>query len=139
LLRNIITSWAVFAFNIALMFFTTPLVVRSLGKEQYGLWVMIVSLGNYYFLMNAGIVGALKRYTPQLLVDQDWEGINIQATTTLFFLLSVSLLGVAATGVVVWLLPLVFLNESVPVTLLRWALFIAGIDFCLSLLSLAFL
>src|SRR5207247_1513424 len=78
-------------------------------------------------------------YTPQLLVDQDWEGINIQATTTLFFLLSVSLLGVAATGVVVWLLPLVFLNESVPVTLLRWALFIAGIDSCLSLLSLAFL
>src|SRR5215475_11010873 len=111
------------------MFLTTPLIVSSLGKAQYGLWVVIVSLGNYYFLMNAGIVGALKRYTPQLLVDNDWEGINIQATTTLFFLLGVSLLGLVTTGLVVWLLPFAFSDESVSIPLLRWALFIAGIDF----------
>ncbi len=120
------------------MFLTTPVVVGSLGKAQYGLWVLIISLGNYYFLMNAGVVGALKRYTPQLLVDNDWEGINIQATTTLFFLSGVSLLGLLATGLVVWLLPFVFLDTSVSVSLLRWVLFIAGLDFCLSFLSLSF-
>lgn len=139
LLRNIATNWLVFAFNIGFMFWTTPLVVGTLGKAQYGVWVIIISLGNYYFLMNAGIVGALKRYTPQLLVDEDWQGLNRQATTTLGFLLSVSALCFVVTGVIAGILPLLFVEDTLSVSVMRWAVLIVGADFCLSLLNLSFL
>src|SRR5882762_7953282 len=61
-LKNVASSWAGLAVNVAVGFFLSPFILHHLGDEAFGLWVLIFSLTGYYGLFDFGIRSSLIRY-----------------------------------------------------------------------------
>ncbi len=59
---NVLTNWAATAVNMVVPFFLTPFVVRHLGAQVYGIWILAVSAVSYFALLDLGLRSAVIRF-----------------------------------------------------------------------------
>lgn len=80
---------------IIVAFVVSPIIVHSLGDEQYGLWSLIVSITGYYSFLELGVAGAVVKFVSHFTAQHDLDRAKgIFTTASLFF---------AAVGAVVFL------------------------------------
>lgn len=75
-LRNVVTNYARFFVNGLIGFLLTPLMVRTLGDRDYGVWVTIFSLTGYFGLVDQAIRPSLVRYVSRDHTRGDVEGLS---------------------------------------------------------------
>lgn len=61
---NVISNWVVLLVNIAIGFFLTPYIIKSVGKGDYGIWVLVSGFIGYFGLMQLGVGAGIMRYIP---------------------------------------------------------------------------
>jgi O-antigen/teichoic acid export membrane protein len=59
---NIVMNWISMAVGMVVPFFLTPFVVRHLGTDAYGVWILAVSTVSYLNLLDLGLRSAIIRY-----------------------------------------------------------------------------
>lgn len=60
--RNIATTYVVYAATIVSGLVLTPVIVRALGKEQFGLWSFVVALTTYLLVLDFGVGPTVVRH-----------------------------------------------------------------------------
>lgn len=80
---NAISNWTSLVLHVAIGFFLTPFIIRTLGKSGYGIWTLVTSLVGYYGLLNLGVGTAINRYIARYTAQQDDEALNHIASTAL--------------------------------------------------------
>ncbi len=104
-LKNSLFNGFGYVFNLVLVFFLTPIIIHRLGKDAYGIWVILVGLTGYLGLMDFGIRSALGKYFAEYAAQKDYQRINSFFNTIFFLFLLlmviVSLIGI--TVVYLWL------------------------------------
>jgi O-antigen/teichoic acid export membrane protein len=83
-LKNVASSWAGLAVNVAVGFFLSPFILHRLGDEAFGLWVLIFSLTGYYGLFDFGIRSSLIRYVSKFQATGDKDQLARLINTSLF-------------------------------------------------------
>jgi O-antigen/teichoic acid export membrane protein len=83
-LKNIASSWGSLAVNIAVGFFLYPFILRHLGDDASGLWILIFSLTGYYGIFDFGIRSSLIRYVSKFQATGDKEELAGLLNTSLF-------------------------------------------------------
>jgi O-antigen/teichoic acid export membrane protein len=96
-LKNVASSWAGLAVNIAVGFFLSPFILHHLGDEAFGLWVLIFSLTGYYGIFDFGIRSSLIRYVSKFQAVGDKAELSRLVNTSLFTYSCVGLILVAPT------------------------------------------
>lgn len=86
--------------NLFIGLFLTPLIVRGLGIEQYGVWVLLFSTADYLRIFDFGFRSAVVNACARLRTRGDWDGINQTLTTALAYFFAV--------GAGCWLLAVLF-------------------------------
>ena len=76
LIKNIFSNWASMLVSIAIAFFMSPFLVHNLGKEQYGIWALALSLIAYSHFLDAGMRQSLARYIPKHYATRDFQKLN---------------------------------------------------------------
>lgn len=61
-------------FGFGFTIFITPLVIRSLGKEEFGLYCLIGALSGYLHLLQFGIGAVVVRYVAKYNAENDQRG-----------------------------------------------------------------
>jgi O-antigen/teichoic acid export membrane protein len=64
-LVNTLWTWAAVVTSLALALIVTPLMIRRLGPEAYGLWVVVFSFTEYYSIVDLGVRSAVVKYVAQ--------------------------------------------------------------------------
>ncbi len=64
LLKNAVSNWVPLMINMVLGFVVTPMLINHLGKDRYGVWMLVVSFIGYYGLLRFGISSGVMRYVP---------------------------------------------------------------------------
>lgn len=62
---NSASSVGLFALNVAITFFLSPIIIRQLGNRDYGIWELLLSLSGYLGLVELGIPPAIVRFIGQ--------------------------------------------------------------------------
>jgi O-antigen/teichoic acid export membrane protein len=62
IVENICSNWASLMVNVMISFLVSPMIVHSLGNEQYGIWILITSLTGYFTVLDFGVNTAIVRY-----------------------------------------------------------------------------
>ncbi len=83
-LKNVTSSWAGLALNIAVGFFLSPFILHHLGDDAFGLWVLIFSLTGYYGIFDFGIRSSLIRYVSKFQATGDTDQLARLINTSLF-------------------------------------------------------
>jgi len=116
---------------IAVNFFLTPFIVRSLGNTAYGLWTLLVSLVGYLGYLDLGVRGAVTRYVARFHSNADHEQASRIASTalTLFALAGLTAVlvsGLLSAGLTHWFTVPAELRDIARVVLLLGGLNIAA-------------
>lgn len=97
--RTVITNYLYAASLVAVAIGVTPVLVRGLGKTEFGIWVLVGSLALYLELLEFGFGGATVRKIAQLDATGSPKDMR-QATATSFWLLAIPGLIALIVGVV---------------------------------------
>jgi O-antigen/teichoic acid export membrane protein len=62
LLISAASNWFVLIVNAVAGFFLTPYIIHHIGRQGYGIWVLVYSFVGYYSLLRMGVGTAIMRY-----------------------------------------------------------------------------
>ncbi|SHO51460.1 oligosaccharide flippase family protein [Desulfopila aestuarii] len=102
---NAISNWASLFVQVLIGFFLTPYIISHLGKNGYGIWVLVSNFIGYYGLLNMGVGSAITRYMARSIAMNDNYGLNSVANTAITMF--------STTGLIAIILSIIF---STPLT-----------------------
>lgn len=76
LIRNVLSNWFVLGTGVAYTLFITPVFVRALGQEQYGVWSFLNGLLAYSDVLYFGLGSAFVKYVAECRAQNDQAGVN---------------------------------------------------------------
>lgn len=85
LLLNSLSGTTLYAVNIVVTFIISPVLIRSLGNRNYGLWELVMSVVGYMGLLDLGIGGTLVRFVSVADGKQDKNDLQQVISTAFIF------------------------------------------------------
>ena len=76
LTRNVTSNWVGMGLGVIYALIITPIVVRTLDKELYGIWTVLDGLLTYSELFYLGLGSAVIRYVAKANAEHDITGVN---------------------------------------------------------------
>lgn len=131
--RNSVIRITSFAVGVGFALFVTPVVVGTLGKAGYGVWVLVSSVACYFLLLEGGVMQAVSRHAAAALARDDLHEVDRICTAGVALHALSCGLALCVTGVLA-LCADVFASDQLPTERLRQCLVIYSI--CLSLFFL---
>lgn len=89
---NIIFNFLFKGFSILISFLLVPTMLNYLNTEEYGLWVLILSITSWIYTFDIGIGNGLKNKIAEYLAIKKYEEIKEVIITSYFFIFIVSLI-----------------------------------------------
>lgn len=124
---NSISNVSIFFWNLITVIILTPLVYRSIGKVEYGLWVFIMTLLSYSSLLYLGFGSAIIRFIADYLAQNLITKINEMVSTLMAIYIGLGILTVLFSVVVSIILPFIMPIDSESIFAARLAIVILGI------------
>jgi O-antigen/teichoic acid export membrane protein len=82
-LHNVIWGWFGVGVNLAIGILLMPVIIRKLGVQQYGLWVLLFSVLDYIRVLDFGFRAAVVNGCARFRARGDWAGVNRTLVTSL--------------------------------------------------------
>ncbi len=95
MIRSIGSNWALNALQVLVLMVLTPFALRTLGAEQNGVWVTVVSLTGLLRLLVLGVPMASVKSIAEARGRADLAGVNRAISTCLAITLAMGLLALA--------------------------------------------
>ncbi|MEZ4655391.1 MAG: oligosaccharide flippase family protein [Candidatus Eisenbacteria bacterium] len=93
LIRNVASNWARIGSGVFWGLILTPIFLKTLGKSDYGIWLLVNSLVGYYGLLDLGTRSAVVRYASRSIAKSEDDSTNETFNTALFVY---TIVGIAA-------------------------------------------
>ncbi len=125
--RNVLAGWGGHAVSIAAGFVMPRLIDARLGQVSLGLWDFAWSTVSYFMLAQVGVGSSVNRYVAKYRAVNDIEGLNRTVSSVNVIQMFATLLALAATAALMWLVPVVFGQRiGVETTTARWMIGLLG-------------
>lgn len=95
--RNVLANWAAFGLSVVVNFALTPFIIRQLGADDYGLWVLLASFVGYLGLLDLGVRSAIMRYVAKFHATRNHEAASQIASTGIVVFAGVATVALALT------------------------------------------
>jgi O-antigen/teichoic acid export membrane protein len=114
-------------------FLLTPFILGQLGPVEYGIWVLVGSLGAYGYLLDLGVAGAVVKYVAEYRARNEWGEAHALVATALrvYLVLGAAVVLLAAGAAVV--APVVLNIPEAEHQATSWAIFFVGLSIGTSL------
>src|SRR5687768_12728598 len=73
---NVLWNWAGIGTEVLTALIITPLLIRGLGDESYGLWILIGSMTGCFGMLDFGLRGAVGRFVALHQAKGDVEAVQ---------------------------------------------------------------
>ena len=90
--RNVLYTFSTWLLPLGLSFFATPIIVKALGDEDYGIYALVLGFIGYSF--NFGIGRAITKYIAEYRASGESQKIKEVISATFFLNIVVGLFGV---------------------------------------------
>lgn len=126
IIRNVGSGWFSLGVNVVTGFFLTPFIIRHLGDEAFGLWILIFSLTGYYGLFDLGIRSSIVRYVAKYSATGQHDEMNQLINTAML-----SYGGIGAVAMLITLLATYYIRmfhgvHTNSLAEARWLLLMVG-------------
>lgn len=128
LIKNIFSNWAMMFVSMIIAFFMSPFLVHNLGKEQYGIWALVLSIISYSAFWDAGMRQSLARYIPKYYAVKDFLKLNqVLSSTNAVYALTGTLV-IIGTLIIAFFFAGIFNVSKELLPVLRITLIIIGLN-----------
>ena len=113
--KGVILSYVLMIFEVLSTLLLTPLIIRSLGSAEYGVYKLFASIVTYLTLLDLGIGNSIIRYAAKYKATNDEDNMNRFVGDAQCFYAIMALVALLIGAVLVVIFPTVFatgLSES---------------------------
>lgn len=122
---------------IILGFVSTPILVKGLGTDDYGLYAIILGFLSYSFTFGIGKVAA--KYTAEYSASKEPEKLSQSLSAVLFFSASVGAIGAAILAIITpWVVSTILLLPESQRSAAETGLYIASVTGLMAMISQVF-
>ena len=126
--KNIFSSWSSTLITAIIALFMSPFLVHTLGKEQYGIWALVLSIISYTSLFNAGMNQTISRYAPKYYATEDYYNLN-EVINSIFLIFAISgILVIIASIIIAFFFMDLFNIENQYLEISKYVLLIVGLN-----------
>lgn len=136
--RNSLSNLAALVWPLVLFFFSAPYILRKLGIDAYGLWLLIYSVVSTMSMFNSGLVDATIKFVSEFLAKENPDQTNRVVGTSVFICM---VLGIATVVLAILILPLSasMFRTKVDVSTVRFVFLVCAFGFVCNLFLQNFL
>jgi O-antigen/teichoic acid export membrane protein len=102
LIRNAVFRWVGLLTEVAVGLLTTPLLVRHLGEEAYGVWLVVVSTAALFGFLDLGLASAVTKHLSADLARGDRDSAWATVSNSLTLYLAIAVLVAASYMALAW-------------------------------------
>jgi O-antigen/teichoic acid export membrane protein len=102
LITNVLWSWTGVAASLFQGIIITRFLIRSLGEEQYGIWILIFSILDYFWFFDLGLNSAVTNFCARFLATKETGKINEVISTSLFYFSLIGICVWAISPILAW-------------------------------------
>nr|MBN2276799.1 oligosaccharide flippase family protein [candidate division Zixibacteria bacterium] len=128
LLKNIVSNWASMAVSVVIGFFLSPFLVHNLGKAEYGILALVMSIITYTEFFDVGMRQSLARYLPKYYALKDYLSLNKLVNSSGMIYTAIATLTVIGTIVIVVFFVEFFKVPEMMVNVMKITLIIMGVN-----------
>lgn len=138
--KNILYNFLGQLILLFLAFFTTPYIIFTLGKESFGILVLIISLVGYFSILDFGLSTAIVKYISEAVAKKDLVSLKKIVSTALSTFL---LIGILGSLLIIFLTRIIisnYLHISPDLTYItEIAFYISALGFFISMITVVFI
>src|SRR5260221_2487473 len=97
-LRSVLWNWLSVAVVLGTGFFLSPYMIRKIGDDNFGLWSLILSFIEYYWLLDFGFRSAIIKYSAHYGAVGELDKVNELVNTALLYSAFVGVLLLSLTA-----------------------------------------
>ena len=128
IVRNTLVANAASLFSVLTGFFLTPILLRALGTDTFGVWSLAVLIVGQLAIIQLGLNTAIPQQVAAKLALGDRDGLAKIFSTALAAYLVCGALSLLITGVIIAVAPLFFKVAPAQLGAIRWTLLVLGIN-----------
>lgn len=117
--------------TLAVTFLTMPIIIKLLGDEWYGIWVVVGTFMGYFGVLDFGLTSATTRYLAKHWKGNDQAEIAKTITTSFTGFCILSCVALVLAGLSILLAPY-FLDSEVSITNIQIVLLILALDLAIA-------
>lgn len=106
--RNVVSTYLTTAVIAVAALVTTPILARELGKEGFGIWVLVGSFALYLELLEFGFGKAAPKFVAEFAARGDDRGVRATIATSFWILAALGSVAAVVGAVVAALFPSLF-------------------------------
>lgn len=129
--RSIFLNYLAMAVGGVVAFLLTPILIHGLGDFNYGMWILVASIMDYYGLADMGIRFTLQRHVARYKGSEEQEALVRTFATALALSLAIAALTLLVTVCFTQFLPGVFHLSGWQAVEFRRVLILLGISFAI--------
>src|SRR5664279_997482 len=99
---GVLWNWGGVALNIAIGLLLSPYIIRKLGPELYGIWVLVFSLVDYLWFFDLGFNTSVTQFVAKHRARNEPDEINRVINTGLLYFCCVAVLFGLSTLLIAW-------------------------------------
>ena len=100
MLKNIISNWMEIIVTTLAVFVLYPFLVDTMGKSQYGVWLLIASLTGYFNMLQLGIPAAVVKHISGFYAEKKIDKVNQVVNSSLSLFLGLAFI-VLIAGIII--------------------------------------
>ena len=131
--RNVLWNWAGIGCQMAIGLAVAPFLIRRLGDEGYGIWILVGSMVGYFGLLELGLRASMGRHIAYHRARNDPAGVNSILSTAVAAECITALAIALLTLIADILFPRFFHVSSEHLHEARLALLLVGLNFAITL------
>jgi O-antigen/teichoic acid export membrane protein len=106
--RNVVSTYVTTAVIAVAALVTTPILARELGKEGFGIWVLVGSFALYLELLEFGFGKAAPKFVAEYAARGDDRGVRATIATSFWILAALGSVAAVVGAVIAALFPALF-------------------------------
>ena len=111
ILKNTLSNWVGMTVGILLALLMTPYLLKHLGNERYGIYQIVLTITNYFILLELGLRGSIARFASKYVHAGDTASLSGAIATAVWFSLLIGVV-IMAISIVLGLNVPAFLKIS---------------------------
>ena len=128
IVRNTLVANGASLFSIVTGFLLTPILLRALGTDTFGVWSLAVLIIGQLAIVQLGLNTAIPQQVAAKLALGDRDGLDKIFSTALAAYLACAAFSLVATGVIIVAAPLFFKVAPAQLGAIRWTLLVLGLN-----------
>src|SRR5437763_15356686 len=81
---NVLWSWTGVVASLFQGFIITPFIIRRLGEEHYGIWLIIFSILEYFWFFDLGLNSAVCVFCARFIATKNPHKLHVVICTSMF-------------------------------------------------------